>query len=231
MINCPRSEGNLTKSGQKIRTRENLQALKAKKKEVRKQERQDKWSYINESLQSSDVHRSWKMVKEVTAMVSVAGLPSPLVEGGIEVTDPRDITNLANEGFCRKVNTIVAGLDIDVTAAMKMLEEHLGGKVFEDKFKIQEVDVYEVRRAITSLRNTPSVGIDGIPTRVLKELKWQLSPYIAYLVNQILRTKIYPKRWGEGVVCPIHKKGPRNIKENFRPVTVLNSKARTSSVF
>ena len=42
MINCPRREGNLTKSGQKIRTRENLQALKAKKKEVRKQERQDK---------------------------------------------------------------------------------------------------------------------------------------------------------------------------------------------
>ena len=216
----------LHKTWTKDRTRENLQALKAKKKEVRKQERHDKWTYINDALQSSDVHRSWKMVKEVTAMVSVAGPPSSLVEDGIEVTDPRDIANLANEGFRRKVDTIVAGLDIDVAAAMEMLEEHLGGKVFEDKFKIREVDVYEVRRAITSLRNTPSVGTDGIPTRVLKELKWQLSPYIAYLVNQILRTKIYPKRWGEGVVCPIHKKGPRNIKENFRPVTVLNSSSK-----
>ena len=116
------------------------------------------------------------MVKEVTAMVSVAGPPSSLVEDGIEVTDPRDIANLANEGFRRKVDTIVSGLNIDVAAAMEMLEEHLGGKVFEDKFKIREVDVYEVRRAITSLRNTPSVGTDGIRTQVLKELKWQLSP-------------------------------------------------------
>ena len=216
----------LHKIWRRDRTDENRKNLNVQKKAVRKLEHRDMWNHANEGLQDPDLHRCWETIKEITGMTSTSGPPTSLLEDGVEITDPRDIANVSNEGFRKKVDNIVAGLNIDLEEAMSTLEEHLGGKIFKDKFQFREVDVWEVREAIGSLRNTTAVGTDGIRTEVLKQLKVEIAPYYAYLVNQILRTKIYPRRFGQGVITPIHKSGPRNIKTNYRPVTILNSASK-----
>ena len=91
------------------------------------------------------------------------------------------------------------------------------------KFDFKEIDFCDTKNAIMSLRNTPTMGTDGIPTIVLKELAWVLAPYMSYLINITFRTGKFPLKWKEGIVTPIFKKGQRNLKTNYRPVTITNS--------
>ena len=77
--------------------------------------------------------------------------------------------------------------------------------------------------ACMSLQNTAALGTDGIPTVVIKQLSWELAPYLAYLINVIFRMGIFPDRWRQGIISPIHKGGLRTVKTNYRPVTITNS--------
>ena len=137
------------------------------------------------------------------------------------------MAEILNNGFRAKVDNIMKRTVADPEAAMEMfedyivmLEQKIGRKL--GKFEFREIDVSEARAAIISLRNTPSMGTDGIPTIVLKQLAWELAPFICYLVNMVFRTGVFPAKWKEGIVTPIFQKGQRNLKGNYRPVTITN---------
>ena len=103
------------------------------------------------------------------------------------------------------------------------MEEFFGRKKFKD-WDMKEVDCEDVRKAIDSLKNTPATGTDGIPTVVLKQLKYEIAPYLTYLCNMVIRKRHYPTRWKRGTITPIFKNnGSRTQKTNYRPVVILQS--------
>ena len=63
-------------------------------------------------------------------------------------------------------------------------------------------------------------GPDRIPARLLKEAAKELAPMYTQLFQQIYDTSELPASWKHAVVCPIYKKGPRSLPENYRPVSL-----------
>ena len=77
----------------------------------------------------------------------------------------------------------------------------------------------EFLRAISIMKTSNS--LDDIPSLVLKLCKHKLSKYLSELFNLCIDRKDFPGIFKISRITPVHKKGPRNIIENYRPICVL----------
>ena len=197
------------------------------KKTVRLMVRQAKKSQVLADLEITDLKKRWERVRRIIGTESNSGPPTELLVDGVTIKDPAELAYTLNSGFREKVTGIMGRVKADPNKALNMFEDY--AKSIEDKhgklsgFSFKEVDCWEVKAAIKTLKNTGSVGTDGIATTIYKQLAGVLAPYITYLVNQIFRTSIYPSRWREGIITPIFKKGAKNNKANYRPVVINNA--------
>jgi hypothetical protein len=54
-------------------------------------------------------------------------------------------------------------------------------------------------------------------------------PSLVVLYNHILQTGVYPKKWCEGIICPIHKTGEKHDANNYRGISLLNVMSKVST--
>ena len=81
----------------------------------------------------------------------------------------------------------------------------------------------EVRRAVNSLKNNTSAGIDDIHAEHLKNGPSIVLSKIAEILNLIAETGEYPKEIKTGILVPLQKPGKRKgPPANFRPVILLS---------
>ena len=198
------------------------------KKEVRFLIRRAKQEQVEKELEVKDHKKRWERVRKITGAPESSGPPTELLEDGEIIKEPLHMAEILNSGFRSKVNGIMERTVADPEAALNMFEDYVTNLEEKNRrkmgeFTFEEIDVKDAKEAIMSLQNTPSLGTDGIPTVLLKELAWVLAPYIAYLINVTFRTGVFPSKWREGLVTPIFKRGQRNLKGNYRPVTITNS--------
>ena len=204
-----------------------LRKFREARTEARLLVRRAKEAQVEADLEVKDLKKRWKKIKVITGGEPDSGPPTEIVEAGVTYKEDVDIANVLNQGFRQKVDGILSRVKMDPKRAMELFEEYAQGLEKKNgkfgKFEFTEVDCKVVRDACMSLQNTAALGTDGIPTIVIKELSWELAPYLAYLINTIFRTGVFPDRWRQGIITPIHKGGARNVKTNYRPVTITNS--------
>ena len=78
-----------------------------------------------------------------------------------------------------------------------------------------------LRKKRKKLNDTHSVGIDGIPTFVIKKVADILVTPITWIINSSISSGIFPSRWKVAIVKPVHKKNDVNLAKNYRPVSLL----------
>ena len=81
----------------------------------------------------------------------------------------------------------------------------------------------EIQYVLKTLKNGKAYGWDQIPNEALKNLPDCMVEKITLLFNKIKSSGIMPKGWNRGRVTLVHKRGPREILGNYRPITVLIS--------
>ena len=77
-----------------------------------------------------------------------------------------------------------------------------------------------VQTQLQNLNSKKSMGPDGISPRVLKELSSEISPVLTYIFNKSLKTGEIPIDWKLANIFALHKKGPKNLPENYRPISL-----------
>lgn len=68
-----------------------------------------------------------------------------------------------------------------------------------------------VIKAIKSLKNGKSPGLDGLTSTFLKIAGLEVATYLDSLYKQIIREGVLPTDWKKAVVIPIHKREKREI--------------------
>ena len=58
---------------------------------------------------------------------------------------------------------------------------------------------------------------------MLKQSADVLAPYIAYFVNRSIKKSVFPAMLKNALVITLHKKGPKNIVGNYKPILLLPS--------
>jgi len=83
-----------------------------------------------------------------------------------------------------------------------------------------EVSEREVLSAIGRLKNNLSAGPDGLPPLLFKRVKRALAFPLMLMFNQLLSVACVPDGWKNAIITPVHKKGPKHLLNNYRPISI-----------
>ena len=79
----------------------------------------------------------------------------------------------------------------------------------------------KILEIIRPLDSNKSSGWDGISPQMLKICDESIVTPIHIIFDTCICEGIFPDKWKMSNVCPVHKKGLKNIKSNYRPISLL----------
>ena len=132
-----------------------------------------------------------------------------LLDGQREVTDDVARAGLLNKAFASKFS------DPEVA-------RYPESPVYDLPI-LDKVDVSEdrVRSILNDLNVHKACGPDNVSARVIWECREELARPLTILFTKSLERGVFPGRWAEANIVPIHKKGSRKLPENYRSVSLL----------
>ena len=88
-------------------------------------------------------------------------------------------------------------------------------------FSIPSIAHEKVEKYLKNIDITKATGTDNIGPRLLKLAAPYISDSLTYICNQSIINSTFPEKWKEGKVSPLHKSGPKEDTNNYRPISVL----------
>jgi len=85
-----------------------------------------------------------------------------------------------------------------------------------------QVTVNGVLKLLTSIDVKKSTGPDELSPRILKESCDEIAPVLTFIFNQSLSSGTVPDDWLLANIFALHKKGPKDLPENYRPISLTS---------
>jgi len=82
--------------------------------------------------------------------------------------------------------------------------------------------VEEVAKKLERLRGDKSSGPVDLKPRLLLNLYDKISQPLCFIINKSMDEGMVLEDWKKANVCPIYKKGSKNLAENIRPVSLTS---------
>ena len=101
---------------------------------------------------------------------------------------------------------------------VKNFENHSQSNTFMTD---QPIMLHEVETELKHLKLGKAPGIDGISNEFYKYLSDYLLHPLTTLYNYIWNSGVYPDKWSEGIIQPLHKKGSIDEPDNYRKLTLM----------
>ena len=79
----------------------------------------------------------------------------------------------------------------------------------------------KISKVIQNLNPNKAHGRDNISIRIVKVCGPTIYKPLEIIFNQCLETGVFPSEWKKGNIAPIHKKGDKQMVQNYRPVSLL----------
>ena len=114
-------------------------------------------------MKSNSPSEYWKTVRELSPS-SDDGMV--LMENGVKITDEKEIGDIINPFFKEKVEGIEREIPYKNISPTQKLEDNLEGKNLS--FSLKTVSEKQVEKAIKSLKNKNSSGVDFISPKIIK---------------------------------------------------------------
>ena len=140
---------------------------------------------------------------------------------GKKLTENMDIANSLNEFFVNIGNSV----EEKIPNSSKNYKEYIGNSVV-NSFLPNPVLEDEIKNIITKLNKSKAAGPNSIPTNILKMNASILSRPISLLINISFTNGEFPSDIETADVCPIHKKGDKDMCGNYRPISLLSNMSK-----
>ena len=121
--------------------------------------------------------------------------------------------------FINKVKLIRENMPAPVSDPLRKLKSLMQNRTCY--FSLQAVHPDEIEKIIKDLKNTSSVGLDLIDTRVIKLIRAEILPSLTHIVNLSIAKREFPILWKSTKIIPLHKKGDLLNPKNYRPVAII----------
>ena len=95
------------------------------------------------------------------------------------------------------------------------------GPRIRNAFTLDPISSSEIIDIVKKFNENKSAGHDGIPAKILKWSIPIVSPILRDIFNSFIENGIYPEEFKIARVVALHKKGPKNIADNYRPLSIL----------
>ena len=167
----------------------------------------------------SDKKKFWKNLNKITKRKqnSNSTLPVELkLNDGETVHNATVIANQLNKHFVEKGPSLASKLPRTNRNILQTL-----GPRNPHKMKFTRIQTCEVADVAVAFEEKLSTGSDNIPAILLKWCIHIISPILAEIFNCFVDQGIYPEALKTAKVTPLHKKGDKDVADNFRSISVL----------
>ena len=168
-------------------------------------DRQKSNKLINAKLKNAKEY--WKLLK---ASVSQ---PKPKSLSANDFDNYFKSINNPDDPFFQADDDVLHFNERFLNSEIQLMFDELNGQITYD----------ELKRAIKQLKNGRSGGPDKFLNEFFIHGNNELLIYLHSLFNKILDLEYYPESWSEGLIVPLHKKGPLDNVNNFRGITLLST--------
>jgi hypothetical protein len=160
----------------------------------------------------------WEIAKPCQPLpASVKKADGTNTEGDLEAPD------MINAYYVEKVRKIRAVRGVQNSTRERAAKPRNGEKAGKNLFAFGFANAGRISKVIAGLKNTPSLGTDGIPVAVLKMGSNTLAGPISHMVNRSLSAGKFPSDFKTALIHPVYKGGgkARCDPASYRPVAIL----------
>ena len=162
----------------------------------------------------------WKLFKEIgiKKQKSNASIPTLKINGK-ETDDHTIMANAFNKFFVSIASNLKEPIE---NSNFEKLKAFCHNRVPEGTiFSIPEISKEYIEKFLKHIDVSKATGCDNIGPRLLKIAAPHIAETITYICNQSIKTSHFPEKWKEAKVTPLHKGGPKEDINNYRPISIL----------
>jgi len=185
--------------------------------------------HIRHQIHHSDnlMKTTWKVIKDSTGATRP---PSPITKINTDnksIEMPDEIAQAFNNFFIHVVENS-DNKQVDRNRSNELLTKTSNPEYTE--MKVIPITENEVLNTILALKTKKSSGYDGISNRILKHCATIIIKPLSHICNSSLTKGIFPDRCKYALVLPIHKKGERTDRSNYRPISLILSLSKVLEI-
>ena len=191
---------------------------KASRNKVNIALRQAKADYYRNKIatQNNNPKEAWKTINNILGRSFSDTSVNELKVNDANLTSPGEIAEAFNTYFSN-VGPILANSMADSSVSFEQFVKPIQSKML--RFKL--VPYSKVLNLLNSLSKSKATGLDKISGKILKAAASSIASSLTYIFNHALISSHFPSEWKVARLLPLFKKGPRNLAENYRPISIL----------
>ena len=166
---------------------------------------------------------AWKALNVLRSKAKdLNGPPVKLLLNGKPETNPLKLASAMNQYFINKINKLKEEMKTACATEdpVDFMTKHLPDNI--KKLDLELVSRKEVVTAISNLKNSHSVGPDGISNWLMKSASEALAAPLESLFNLSISSAVYPSAWKKAEVIPLWKKKSQLDPSSYRPVSLTS---------
>ncbi len=168
----------------------------------------------------------WQCIRELNGN-KTERLPSAVKsQDGTLLHKDKDIASAFNVHFSKvskKSNADLVNDDNYKLVSGKLQEYCKSKNSANEQFSIPLMTEEFIAKQLKKLDTNKAQGLDNLNPYFLKMSANIITPILTQILNQSLKSGIFPDIWKLGKVTPLHKKGDKEDVNNYRPISVLCS--------
>jgi hypothetical protein len=179
---------------------------------IRKEEQKIRRKKIRNKLHHGGQKGFWAAVK-MAQNKPENQIPEKMIYNNQHYETDEDLVQGFADFFRQKVEKITESTTIDGNVFNGSTKTETASENFFTEEKVSAV--------MKNLKDKSSYGYDNIPVKVLRDAHEILSKPYHRLLNKIYDQNVIPEQWKTSRILPLHKKGKKNLVENYRPISNL----------
>ena len=151
----------------------------------------------------------WKIMNEFLNKCKVPRIP-PLLSDNIFVTNCKDKATMFNNFFAKQCTPFVT-------------DSVLPNLVYLTSNRLTSINISanDIKSLLKILKTNKAHGPDNISATMIHLCGDDLCIPLQIIFQNIIHTGIFPNKWKEANVTPVHKKKDKQLVSNYRPISLL----------
>lgn len=189
-----------------------------------KNSKKESWrNFVGSINNQAPIKAIWNKINQIRGSKKSTYIQSLTTSQNKITSNPTEIANTLAETYAKNSND--SNSDDAFLNYKNNTESMPENQIFTDTDQPFNTpfNIHELRTALHRCKNS-SPGPDNIPNIFLKNLPEIALQHLLTIYNHIWNNMIFPKKWREAIVIPIHKPGKDISKPtSYRPISLTNT--------
>jgi hypothetical protein len=163
--------------------------------------------------------KMWEILNEITGGKKGGSKIDKLLINDNDVSDPNLIAEEFNKFFTsigKKISESISPTNVDPISLMPNYNVH-------NDLQFGQMSQADFINIVNDMQSKNSGDVNGISTKMLKFVKYEVSVPLTHLFNISLSTGTFPSQLKTSRTVPIYKAGNKGLCDNYRPISLLST--------